>query len=169
MRCFVAISLPSSPLLAKVKEECTGMGRQVESKNLHLTLKFLGELSGVDSLRRSLGEIRQSSFTVTLMGLGAFPNQRRARVLFARAGPEKNLNELAREVDEKTKEVPLDHPFTPHITILRSKGGRDFTEVIARYRDVIFLEHEVRYFSLYESILKPTGPIYNEIERYQLM
>ena len=169
MRCFIAISLQTNDLLSRVIQESRPMGRSVEGKNLHLTLKFLGEISDVDMMRKSLEEIDFKRFTVTLKGMGAFPNIRNGRVLFVRAYPENTLKELAGEVDSKTSEIPLDHPFTPHITLLRVKDRRDFSDVVTRYENTTFLEQEVAHFSMIESVLKPTGPVYKEVQAYQLM
>ncbi len=169
MRSFIAISLPANDQLVRLLAENGPTGRSVEGKNLHLTLKFLGEIREVDRVRRSLQEISFSKFSVTLKGLGAFPNPANGRVLFVRASPENLLKELAAEVDSKTRDIPLDHPFSPHITILRAKERRNFSDLISKYEGTVFLEQEVTSFSLFESTLKPTGPIYNEIQKYQLI
>lgn len=169
MRCFVAISLPANEILVKAITENKPMGRSVEGKNLHLTLKFLGEIHSVEKIRKSLEGIGSKRFSIILKGMGAFPNAQHGRVLFVKAYPESPLKELADEVDSRTREIPLDHPFNPHLTILRVKDKRDFSEVISKNENTVFLEQEVTSFTLYESVLKPTGPIYNEIQTYQLM
>lgn len=169
MRSFVAISLPQNDLLAGVISENKNMGKKVEGRNLHLTLKFLGEISDSDKIADSLDEIRFHKFTVTLKGLGAFPSQHNGRVLFVRAFPEDILSELAGEVDSRTRGIPLDHPFTPHITLLRTKERRDFSGVIEKYGQTVFMVQDVSSFCLYESKLTSNGPIYREIRRYQLM
>ena len=169
MRSFVAIILPQNDLLAGVISENKNMGKKVEGRNLHLTLKFLGEISGSDKIADSLDEIRFQKFTLTLKGLGAFPSQHNGRVLFVRAFPEDLLSELAGEVDSRTRGIPLDHPFTPHITLLRTKERRDFSGVIEKYGQTVFMVQDVSSFCLYESKLTSNGPIYREIRRYQLM
>jgi 2'-5' RNA ligase len=169
VRTFVAITLPISDLLDKVLLGVRPMGKVVEGKNLHLTLKFLGEVTNVEEIRKKLEEIVSSRFSITLKGMGAFPNAQNGRVLFVRAYPEDQLRKLAQAVNSKTGEIPLDHPFNPHITILRVKDRRNFSELISKYEDTVFLESKVTSFSLFESILRPDGPIYNEIQKYQLM
>lgn len=169
MRSFIAISLPTNDLLVRVLTENKLPGKSIEGKNLHLTLKFLGDIRDVEGIRTRLKGIDLRSFRVTLKGLGAFPNAQNGRVLFVKAFPEDVLKELAEMVNSRTREIPMDHPFTPHITLLRVRDRKDFSDVISRYRDTIFLEHEVTSFSFFESILRPTGSIYNEIQRYQLM
>ncbi|MCL5929998.1 MAG: RNA 2',3'-cyclic phosphodiesterase [Candidatus Thermoplasmatota archaeon] len=169
MRSFVAISLPQNDLLTRVISENKNIGKTVEGRNMHLTLKFLGEISDADKIADTLDEIRFEKFTLTLKGLGAFPSQHNGRVLFVMAFPEDKLGELAARVDSRTRGIPLDHPFTPHITLLRAKERRDFSGVIEKYGQTIFMVQDVSSFCLYESKLTPTGPIYREIRKYQLM
>ncbi len=169
MRSFVAISLQVNESLKELIRGCESMGKVVKGSDLHLTLKFLGEVEDIGAIRKSLEEVRFKKFPLMVEGLGAFPSGYRGRVLFVGASPEDILKELAGEVDSRTKEIPLDHPFTPHITILRTREPRNFSGLISNYEGKTFLEQNVDSFTLYESVLKPTGPIYSEIQKYQLM
>ncbi|MGC8617681.1 MAG: RNA 2',3'-cyclic phosphodiesterase [Thermoplasmata archaeon] len=169
MRSFVAINLPPNEILTGIISENKHFGKVVEGKNLHLTLKFLGDIKDADQIGKRLEAIRYQKFVVTLKGLGAFPSQQSGRVLFVRAFPEAQLKELAAEVNSMTMEIPLDRPFTPHITLLRVKDRKNFTDLIEKYSETVFMVQEVSSFCLYESKLTPTGPIYREIRSYQLM
>ncbi|MCL4333309.1 MAG: RNA 2',3'-cyclic phosphodiesterase [Candidatus Thermoplasmatota archaeon] len=169
MRSFVAISLRPNDILESAIHQVGQSGKSVEGRNLHITLKFLGEVKEIEEIRKNLGNIRFGKFTVTLKGMGAFPTVQNGRVLFVKAIPEDVLKSLAREVDSMTEDIPLDHPFTPHITLLRARYRRNFSDIVSRYENTKFLEQDVTSFALFESILKPTGPIYNVIEEYQLM
>lgn len=169
MRCFIALTIAPNEVLNEALEDCRKMGRIAGGKNLHLTLKFLGEIENVEEIRRNLESIEFSKFSITLKGMGAFSSERRGRVLFVRAYPEDMLRELAEQVNSKTRSIPLDHPFNPHITILRAKDARDFSEAIEKYRDKEFLKQDISSFTLFQSTLRPSGPIYTEIENYQLM
>jgi 2'-5' RNA ligase len=169
MRSFIAITLPTSDSLRNVLAECKQMGKAVDAKNLHLTLKFLGELSDAERIGKELEEIRFSKFSITLRGVGAFPSPQRGRVLFMKAYPEDVLGRLADEINRRTKEIPLDHPFTPHITLVRARDGRNFSDLTFKYENTVFIEQEINSFSLFESTLTPTGPIYKEIRKFQLI
>lgn len=169
MRSFIAISLPINDSLRDALLECKQLGRAVKGENIHLTLKFLGEIASAERIRVNLRSIEFKRFTITLKGMGAFPSPGKGRVLFVRAHPEDLLRRLANEVNSRTREIPLDHQFTPHITLIRSREMRDFSATISRYEETVFLDAEVTAFTLYESILRPEGPIYREIEKFQLM
>ncbi len=169
MRCFVALTISPNSLLRDVIAGARPLGRVVGGENLHLTLKFLGEIEDVEGIREGLRTIRFHKFSISLRGLGAFPTEQRGRILFVKAEPVDTLMDLAREVHSKTMEIPLDHPFTPHITILRAKDRKDLSSQIGKYGDREFLRQEVDDFSLFQSTLYPAGPVYTEIERFQLM
>ena len=90
IRCFVAVDLAAQVLAAieTVVGEMRQVGgdvRWVSSGNLHVTLKFLGEIpeAQVDAVRVALSRCAtlRAPFEVTARGVGAFPNPRRARVL----------------------------------------------------------------------------------------
>jgi|YelNatPaOPRAMG01_1025707.scaffolds.fasta_scaffold01262_12 2'-5' RNA ligase len=169
MRSFIGIKLPYSIALNSLVAECREMGKAVNPGNLHLTLKFLGDIQNVDTVRTSLADIRFQRFTVIVKGMGAFPSSKRGRILFVKASPEEKLKALANEVNLRTPEINLDHPFSPHITVLRAKQERDFSKVIENYEDTTFLDFEVDHFTLFESVLHREGPVYNEIMNYQLI
>lgn len=169
MRSFVGIRLPSSYILESMTRECSEMGRAVNLKNLHITLKFLGEINNIEKIKSSLGGIRFDRFSISLRGVGAFPSERRGRILFVRAFPEDILEKLAKEVDLRTNEIKMDHPFSPHITILRTKQTKDFSNLAGKYENITFLEHPVEQFTLFQSTLKPEGPMYTDLRNYQLI
>jgi len=169
MRCFIALALPAGDSLRNALAECKQRGKAVDPNNLHLTLKFLGEINDSEKVGNALEGIKFNKFTITVRGMGAFPTPQRGRVLFVKAYPEEVLGRLADEINRMTKEVPLDHPFTPHITLVRARDWRNFSDLISKYENTVFLEREINSFSLFESTLTPTGPIYKEIRKFQLI
>jgi len=112
----------------------------VKPDNLHYTLRFIGE-AGVDGARRIEEAAREAAhahaaFDATLGGLGAFPQPRRASVLWvglARGGPE--LEAVARDLEAacaKRGFERADHPFRAHLTLGRVRESReDWTERLA--------------------------------------
>jgi len=169
MRCFVAIDVGINEAIAAMINDVRMMGKPVEGENIHLTLKFLGEVEDTKKIEEKLAEIRFGRFSLTLKGLGAFPDKKRARILFLNALPPERVSELASLVHEKTSWIPIDHPFTPHITILRIKGERDISSFISRYDTTVFGSIEVTSFHLYRSVLTHSGPVYTVIRSYQLI
>lgn len=169
MRLFIAIKIDPDKELIGILSELRSLGKAVEEENIHLTLKFLGEVSDDMEIIESLGKIRFNKFTMELRGIGAFPNMKRGRILFVKAEPTDILNKLSGEVDRATPNIKRDHPFIPHITLLRSKLLLDFSRIGNRIGDNLILSEEVDHFSLYQSTLTPSGPIYKEMKSFQLI
>ena len=138
MRLFVAINLPEevrTNLLdaARLAVQSLGLGgevRWVPPENLHLTLKFLGELPenrlpGIHAALEAAAE-RHEPFAFTLAGLGGFPSLRRARVVWAGVSHgRERLRHLAEDVDGALARgvgtEPEDRGYKPHITLGRSR------------------------------------------------
>jgi 2'-5' RNA ligase len=133
IRVFIAldISEPARSSLAgvmdRLKEAIPLGARWVDPHGIHLTLKFLGNIDSArtDGILESLCRIGEesSSFSLSLAGLGVFPNQREPRVLWA--GVEGEMEPLA-SLQEKVEEAMADQGFTrerrgfnPHLTIGR--------------------------------------------------
>lgn len=146
----------------------------MEEENLHLTLKFLGEVreERIRDISEILKEISKGfkKFEVTLQGIGAFPNQSSPRVIWT--GVEKGrkeMIELQKEIEERL--VPLgfkkeERGFHPHLTIARVKGRGDFKELFETdYKSRTFLIDKI---ILFKSTLTPKGPIYEELEKLLL-
>jgi len=182
IRCFVAVDLAAHVLAAieKVVGEMRQVGgdvRWVSSGNLHVTLKFLGEVpeARVDAARAALSRCAglRPPFDVTARGLGTFPNLRRARVLWVGlAGPD--LSNLAREVDEALAGEGFNRearPVVPHVTVGRVRSPRGWERVLAAmqpYWEDSFGESRVDEIVLYRSELRPQGPRYTALERVPL-
>jgi RNA 2',3'-cyclic 3'-phosphodiesterase len=94
----------------------------------HLTVRFLGELTDVDRRNESFAESfrRMRQFSLSLGGGGAFPDPRRATVLWlgVRQGSDA-LTELATSLA-----APGDRPFRAHLTLARANEPRDLRQVI---------------------------------------
>ena len=157
--------------------------RWTAPENIHLTLHFLGDVAGKD-----IGRVKAAletaalacrPFTLTLTGLGCFPNLRRPRIVWAGiAGETGRLGELHRDLGEKLKVIdfqPETRPYSPHLTIGRVKKvpPRHLSQLSA------VLEKEqpkvetlatwpVQAVSLFSSDLKPAGPVYTRLARAEL-
>ncbi|MGM0418655.1 MAG: RNA 2',3'-cyclic phosphodiesterase [Thermodesulfobacteriota bacterium] len=153
--------------------------RWINSENLHLTLKFLGNISPDSSdkiaevLDNSLDEF--SGFNMNLSGLGVFPDERRPRVIWA--GLDGELSRLSVMADKINKSLisydlgSKKNHFTPHITIGRfnkNKTEKNILNIIEKYSSMIdgyFLMDEI---ILYESRLTEKGAIYTPIFKKRL-
>jgi 2'-5' RNA ligase len=137
-RLFVGVPIPADALAAcaalldGVRARHGGRGvRWVSTANLHLTLRFLGELPA--SREAALGEAvlaaaaGRTAFDVVLAGAGAFPGDRRPRAIWlgVERGAEE-LGEISRALDAALVLTGLpsdDRPFRPHLTVARTDAA----------------------------------------------
>ena len=146
----------------------------VKPWNIHLTMKFLGEISPgkVGDIVASLEKVRVKPFEASIKGLGVFPSRSNPKVLWAGvdAGCAAFL-ELHSKVDDSLLPFGFerDDRFTCHYTIARIKHMRDkkgFNDVLDEYSSRLFGSFTVSGMSLMESVLGRQGPAYSEVRRF---
>ena len=175
MRVFVAVDLPKevkdelyriqkliNPKLAKIK--------WVPKKNLHLTLKFLGEVENIDEIHERLSKIKLKSFKVNLGSIGAFPNLKDIKILWADIKPDKEIINLQQKVDEELFQFSDKYQkFSSHLTLGRIKmikKEKEFLNLIKSI-EVKPIELEVNEFKLMQSILSKDGSKYITLKKYK--
>ena len=184
LRAFFAIELgdDSRASLAAL----IGRFREISSKvswvrpeNLHLTLRFLGDIdrAALEHLAEGLAEPLQQvdSFRVRVRGVGAFPNARRPGVIWAAvARPPEPLMAAQALVEAAARAAGLEaerQAFVPHITLGRVRNRRaapGVIEAIDREKDLEVGEFTVRSVSLFSSELTPHGAIYRKLRDFPL-
>ena len=172
MRCFIGIDLPNVAIkeIQKIQKklEPNFTGRLTSSENLHLTLKFLGEIEedAINDVKKRLPSITHPPFELTLKDVGVF-SQKFIKIIWVKVS-DVPLQPL---VDNCLKDIfKLENRFMGHITIARVRSLADkksFLQLInaTTVNEVSFM---VKDFYLKESILTPDGPIYKNIDRYKL-
>lgn len=183
MRAFVAIPI-DDPLRVRIGETQRALQRAdadvkwVAHENLHLTLKFLGEIdeARAATLRERLRAeaSRFPALELDLGGVGRFPPGGPPRIVWIGVrGDAPKLVGLAGAVERAALEVGVpkeDRPFSAHLTIGRVKSPRNQKSLLnaleARHDDVIGRQR-ADSFVLFRSTLMPTGPIYDEIEGFR--
>lgn len=183
MRLFVALELPEGhrASLAGVCEEGRRGGvRWVAADNVHLTLKFLGEVDEglVPGIERALAEVAGSAqpFALALEGGGCFPNARSPRVIWVGVGEGADgASRLAVEVERALKPLgfaPEKRRFRPHLTIGRPKDPRAAAgataEKIEQLRGFGAPAAEAAALALIKSTLTPEGAVYEVVRRFEL-
>jgi len=175
-RMFLAVALGEEVrrLLASFLDGAALPGRRVPPENWHLTLRFLGWTTGVqrDGILRWLDESDLGEpFRIRFAGLGAFPKQRRATVLWlgVAAGVE-GLSLLAAAAEQAVAAAgfsPEDRPFHSHLTLSRIRPPEDVTALVERFPrfDVAMM---VDAITLFRSRLEPGGATYEVIDRVEL-
>ena len=183
LRAFIAIEIPPSiqkEIFAQTESLRKALGtalvRWVPTENLHLTLKFIGDVSpaNVDLLAQALTAEAATCapFPMQVSGLGSFPNPKRARVLWVGLHAPAALESLQRGIDSATARLGYpseERPFSPHLTI-----GRVKQQVSATDQQVIraALERttigdlgtaEITSVHLFKSDLKPGGSVYTRL------
>lgn len=176
MRLFIAIPLPS-----EVKDELHGLMQSVSGirwqnyKQLHITLKFLGdtETDQLNKLSGKLNSIKHPPFTFTCKGLGYFPEGRQPRVLWIGVENETPIGDLQGSIEDACTQSGFEcesRPFKPHITLGKVKGAskREVTAFINQHKRVRITDIPVEEFILYESKLSPDGATHKPHTRFPL-
>ncbi len=185
MRLFVALEIPSAvrdnlaaqirglrDLSSKVADK---RPHWVRPENLHVTLKFIGEVSPtkLDSIRSALSAIRSDApVDLKFHGLGFFPNENYPRVLWAGLDATTNLTTLAGDIDgalESQGVARERRAFTPHLTLARIEPPglhERLRAVIQDNRAREFGSFQTREFYLIESKLKPSGAEYTTLASF---
>lgn len=184
MRAFIAIDLDEaikSELSALVRRAARSRAevRWVKLQGMHLTLKFLGEVSAdsdVARLEKALRAAVQGTerFELTLYGTGAFPDLHKPRVLWVGVKPCPALDFLQGRVESFLEQegFPRDErPFKPHLTLGRVKGRSGLESALGELRKNetrTFGSMRVSRLSLFESRLKPDGAEYRVVSEIQI-
>jgi len=182
MRIFVALDIDShtrqkiSVFMSKAAAFQTQGMKFVEDHNLHITVKFIGDVpeKRISSLVSSLHEIAADPFEICIKGSGGFPlKDRHARVLWTGVAKSEPLLRLFDAVDRRLFSVgiPRDkNPFFPHLTIARAKTEieKDLFDFIQSNSTKVFGTFLVKEFYLYKSELTNTGPVYSRIGAFTL-
>lgn len=175
MRLFIAVDLPEQ-VKTRVLQICSGLPsvRWVKPEQLHLTLRFIGEVNAAQSERLddALKTVLFSPFDIALKSVGQFPPKGQPRVIWVGVEQAETLNALARQVEQVVVGAGFpsaDKPFSAHITLTRVKAPLD-RDVLREFfeRNVSFQSDPVRLdrFVLYSSTLGPQGAVYRQERIY---
>lgn len=180
IRAFIAIDMPTdiqkkldeiSNHLQKISH--VSAVRWVPARNIHLTLKFLGEVSptNLELLTKILASeaIKHHTFELSVGGLGAFPAVRRPRVIWVGIEAPQDLTALQHSIETETIRLGYaaeDRAFTPHLTLARishNASHEDVTQIgdkLADYKVGLLGTVNVNRVVLFKSDLQPGGAIY---------
>ena len=177
MRLFIAIDLPEEvkQVIEEIKEQIKDIKgvKPVRKQNLHLTMKFLGEVEEdkVNRIVEAIGKAEFKPFDLALGKLGFFPNEKRIRVLWIDAEPAEPLARLKKEIDKALPLFKDDHPFSAHLTFARIKyiaSDEDKKKILELITNTKIEKKEflVDKFVLYKSTLMPEGPVYEVVASF---
>ncbi len=177
MRSFISLELPEDvkneieKIQNKIKEAEVVKGKFVEKKNLHLTLKFLGEIdeTKLRIVKEKLEKLDFLRFRVCLGNLGVF-SKYAIRIIWVGLGG-RGLWELQRKVDDVLEEYfEKEKRFMAHITIARPKFVQDREKLVEFLKEIDFekVGWEVKRFYLRKSKLSEQGANYETLKVFNL-
>lgn len=180
MRSFIAIGI-STPEVLKLLDELRNSSADlkiVKPENLHLTLKFLGDIPEGRTEEIQIAVTKAiapfKAFDVSLRGVGVFPKIKRMRVIWV--GFDKNgerFVEINNSIENSLKRIGFQREgrFHPHLTVARvrsQRGKENLISILRKYEDTSFGESRIESVELMKSILTPRGPIYSVVEQVKL-
>jgi RNA 2',3'-cyclic 3'-phosphodiesterase len=181
VRLFVALEIPSAVRqnLAALLDSLRAITREprwVRAENLHVTLKFLGEVAEgkLEAARTSLGGIRsEQAVTLEFRGLGFFPNEKHPRVFWAGIEASANLKTLAEDIEDAMEKLGFpreQREFSPHLTLARFERARlpeALHKAIVENTQREFGSLRTSQFYLIQSKLKPSGAEYTTLASFR--
>ncbi|MCX6710303.1 MAG: RNA 2',3'-cyclic phosphodiesterase [Candidatus Woesearchaeota archaeon] len=174
MRAFIALDFPPeiNSYVKGVQEQLFGTSGLSIASSLHLTLKFLGEISEekANEIKAALSNIALKRFSCIISSQGVFPGYNKPRVIWLGLKSD-SLIELNRKIDDAL--IPLGfsrESFSPHVTLARVKFINDRDVLIARIRNLKVEEKsfQVSEFFLKKSVLSEKAPVYENLSRFSL-
>jgi len=187
MRVFIAIEIDEVVRrdLADLQSELQGKvdikrsdAKWVNPDNVHLTLKFLGEIKDTEvvevcNIAREVAA-RHRDFDIEVGRVGHFGG-RSARVLWVGAGDEcAELLKLQQDLEDRLAEAGLpkeNRKYSGHLTLCRirnPKAGFKLAELAEEYRDFKLGTIPAGAVTVYQSELTPSGSVYTVLGRYEL-
>ena len=177
IRLFVGLLLRNE-IVARLQALCGGLpgARWVEPANMHITLRFIGEINeqDADEIDRLLSGVNADSFNLELKGLGTFGQGDKIRALWASVVPSQPLNHLQAKIESavvRSGQQTERRRFTPHVTLARfSRPGlariQSFVEGNNLFQAGPF---HIGQITLFESSLGGGGPVYMPLAQYELI
>lgn len=183
-RYFIAVALPAvhRELLGRWREENPHAGWVwVPAHQLHLTLRFIGEVADDDAMERLGDELADRvaravrPFILPVESVGVFPVRGAPRVVWVGVGRgHPHLFQLRQRMDDLllATGLPLDlRTFHPHVTVARLRAEAAPTtarQFVQRHRDFVAPPFRVTRLGLYASVLRPVGAVHTLLREIAL-
>jgi len=178
VRAFLSIDIEDHALLSRISQVQQKLNLQgakmkiVEPNNIHFTMRFFGDIpvTSIDQIQDCLNQIKITPFEINIVGVGAFPNRRKPRVIWIGVADNSHLIiELKSRIDELLREIGYKiekEKFTPHATIARVRSIKDINRLLENLDELAnepIGNMKVRSVSMKKSTLTPSGPIYETL------
>ena len=178
IRSFIAFDMDSESVIKRITDVQNLLAKTgadlklVEPKNIHITVRFLGNITPpmVEKIHDEMKKVQFTIFDVKIHGIGAFPNLRYPRILWAgiTQGADQ-LRNIFNQLEPSLRSLgfaPDSKGFSPHLTIARVKSGRNKTELGKYVTENVNYEFGIvraQCLKLKRSDLTPKGPIYTTL------
>jgi RNA 2',3'-cyclic 3'-phosphodiesterase len=183
LRAFIAVEIPAGIQDAIAQSTISlknalpqPLVRWVAPQNVHLTLKFLGDVSptNLEQLAKTLKveTALHRTFSLSVGGFGAFPNSRRARVIWIGLEAPPALETLRRGVETSAAQLGYaaeERPFSPHLTIGRvgqnisASDAKHIHTLLDATKIGILGTLNVGTIHIFKSDLRPAGSVYTHL------
>lgn len=188
IRAFIAITLSEEvyqgleQVIAGLKEKLSGVPlRWVPARNIHLTIKFLGNVSmtNLEMLKKAIHTEagQHAAFEMSVGRFGAFPSLQRPRVLWVGVEASKSLQLTQLGIENVTSRLGYpreDRPFSPHLTLARVSRNaspqdiKAISQAISNYEVGFLGAFRVEEIHLYRSDLMRGGAVYTRLYSVRL-
>jgi len=181
IRSFIAFDIENEQVLnrlaaaQKLLVETGADLRPVAPQNIHITTRFLGDISPgmVDKIHEAMKNVKFTPFTIKLQGLGVFPSLNYPRVVWAgmTEGAEQ-LKSIYAQLEPQIRALGFavdDHGFSPHLTIARVRSAANkqrLAELVTKKADYEFGTIKADCLRLKRSQLSPKGPTYSTLREF---
>ena len=181
IRAFIAIDIPVSQNVIEFINELKKTqinAKVVETENMHLTLKFLGDTDEglIDEIEKIIKSsiINIQPFELILKNVGVFPNQNYIKVVWIGVENAELLKKIAETIDSNLNNLGYEkekRSFSLHLTIARIKSAKNkerLIQLINKYENTEFQKIKVNKIILKKSFLTPKGPIYSNLKEIEI-
>ncbi len=185
IRTFIAVELSdevrkrAGHLVERLSQTSVKV-KWVAPENMHLTLKFLGDVpegksaAVCEATTEAVREI--PAFDATCVGAGAFPTTKRPRTIWLGMGRgAEELGKLQMAIEKALKRIgfpPEGRRYTPHLTVGRVRGGGKelsaLGDLLCQHGDFLGGDSRIDQATIFASELTPTGPVYTVLGRAHL-
>lgn len=189
IRAFIAIKLSPeilehiSQMSMDLKSRLEGVSiRWIPTENIHLTLKFLGNVStsNLEMLKEILAGVvsNHSECDISVGGLGAFPKPQNPKVIWVGMEVPQELGALQHNIEIETARLGYSRehrPFSPHLTLGRvsrnanTEDVHTISEVLEDFKVGFLGAARVKNVHLFRSDLKPSGAVYTSLYSFPLV
>ena len=179
IRTFIAVDVTPSEKFQEFQEALRNVNprlKYVDGENLHMTLKFLGDIQEDKIYDIEMAMIRSvdgmQTITFSLRGTGVFPNEKSPRVIWVGVEGGESIIDIAESLEDELEDKGFgreERSFVPHITVARVRRGRDKQQslsrevlsVVKQFDGEDFGTVKVDRIKLVKSQLTSSGPVYS--------